>query len=311
MCLLRIILLLSLAMLTGGCSLSDSSSQDHNTRPFEHALGVIEIPEDPQRVVTLNGASLDAMIALDLKPVGTVLNEPVEDQFLFLRSGLAGVTRVGTIAEPSLEMILTLQPDLMLGETIVSRDTYSPLSQVAPTILARTESLGGWRNMFRFYADALGKVEEAESYITHYEKKTESFREQLNNPDLVVSIVRLYTDSISIYHKGSFAGAVLEDVGLKRPESQQGEIVQQSISKELLPQADGDVIFLWSDSEQPQELIKNLQSDPIWNRLEAVKRGQVYVVPGYWIGFGPLAANAILNDLFKYLLEPQADQNES
>jgi iron complex transport system substrate-binding protein len=74
--------------------------------------------------------------------------------------------------------------------------------------------------------------------------------------------------------------------------------------------ADGDVIFLWTgensveDNVRSQQQIDALQRDPLWQRLKAVQAGRVYRVPSYWIGNGPIAANAILDDLFKYLVEP-------
>ncbi|PSB23096.1 iron-siderophore ABC transporter substrate-binding protein, partial [filamentous cyanobacterium CCP2] len=46
---------------------------------------------------------------------------------------------------------------------------------------------------------------------------------------------------------------------------------------------------------------------PLWSTLSAVQQGRVYEVPGYWIGDGPIAANAVIDDLFKYLVEtPQS-----
>jgi iron complex transport system substrate-binding protein len=41
----------------------------------------------------------------------------------------------------------------------------------------------------------------------------------------------------------------------------------------------------------------------LWQQLNAVKQGKVYQVPDYWIGYGPLAANAVIDDLYKYILD--------
>jgi len=47
--------------------------------------------------------------------------------------------------------------------------------------------------------------------------------------------------------------------------------------------------------------LEQLKASPLWRNLKAVKENKVYVVPSYWIGSGMLAANAIIDDLFKYL----------
>ncbi|NJL39090.1 MAG: ABC transporter substrate-binding protein, partial [Leptolyngbyaceae cyanobacterium SM1_4_3] len=89
--------------------------------------------------------------------------------------------------------------------------------------------------------------------------------------------------------------------------------IQISISRELLSQSDGDVLFVWTaenEAEANQKAQKNLeelQHDPLWKTLDVVQKNKVYFVPSYWIGAGPIAANAVIDDLFKYLIEtPQS-----
>lgn len=50
-----------------------------------------------------------------------------------------------------------------------------------------------------------------------------------------------------------------------------------------------------------QQLI--MKTNPLWQKLKAVQNNRVYLVPDYWIGSGILAANAIVDDLYKYLLD--------
>jgi iron complex transport system substrate-binding protein len=84
--------------------------------------------------------------------------------------------------------------------------------------------------------------------------------------------------------------------------------VQVSIGNELIEKAEGDVIFIWTGqntsqgNETAKKNLEQLLSNPIWKNLKAVKENHVYVVPSYWIGSGMLAANAIVDDLFKYLI---------
>jgi ABC-type Fe3+-hydroxamate transport system substrate-binding protein len=65
--------------------------------------------------------------------------------------------------------------------------------------------------------------------------------------------------------------------------------------------------FLISDEfdadAAPDTALARLKADPLWSRLKAVQQNHVYEVPGYWIGFEPIAANAVVNDLFKYLVD--------
>ena len=81
------------------------------------------------------------------------------------------------------------------------------------------------------------------------------------------------------------------------------------ISKELLHRADSDAMFVWTFNnneevaEDTQAALEELKADPLWLQLNAVQQGQVYDVPSYWIGMGPIAANLVLDDLSRHLVE--------
>ena len=50
-----------------------------------------------------------------------------------------------------------------------------------------------------------------------------------------------------------------------------------------------------------------MQAIPLWFKLKAVQQGKVYQVGSYWVGTSPLAANRVIDDLFKFLLKnPQS-----
>ena len=282
----------------------------------EHVTGTACVPNQIQRLVTLDGVTFEYAIASGLSPIATAVGGSVDH----MAEQVAQVQNVGQSGEPSLEQILTLKPDLIVGLDY-NQGAYAQASQIAPTMLFRFEHSGQWKESFQQMAADLGQSAAAEQTMTAYVARTAEFKAQmadrLNN--LQVSVVRIYPDTINLYLRDSFAGSVLQDVGLARPPAQDiaaadantrfGNPIQTSISRELLEQADGDVIFLWTGestaeaAEAAEQNLQVLQQDPLWQKLKAVQQGQVYQVPSYWIGSGPIAANAVLDDLFKYLVE--------
>ncbi|WP_250123966.1 iron-siderophore ABC transporter substrate-binding protein [Chroococcidiopsis sp. CCMEE 29] len=300
--------------------LSNSQSAA-DVRAITHAMGETRVPVNPQRVVALLG-SLDNILALGVNPIGSadVVKPYLEDR-------AKGIESVGNDLEPNLETILALKPDMILGLALASEvSIYGKLSQIAPTVLAPSEHSGEWKEVLMKQAEALGKTEKAEQMMTDYYTRLEKFKAQMGDRlnQIQVSVVRVYPESINLYLKDSFCGTVLQDAGLSRPPSQDldaaaakfisGNSIQLSISKELLEQADGDVIFLWTTgsnqeiAQQAKTALARLKADPLWSQLKAVKQGKVYEVPGYWIGDGPLAANAVIDDLFKYLVPSEEQQ---
>jgi iron complex transport system substrate-binding protein len=299
-------------MLEGDRSLSSHRTPATQTRVIHHALGNTTVPINPQRIVTLDGSGLENVLALGLKPVGTVLNGEKDQQPPHLDGKLSGIERVGTIPQPSLEKILSLKPDLMLSIIEVSSNLYPKLTQIAPTVLAPFEGGDSWKESLNIHADALGKSELAQQWMQRYQERLATFQQQMGKrlENLEVSVVRIYPEGPSLYLPDSFSGEILQEAGLSRPPSQRGTGGQRRISQELLSQADGDVLFLWTSDDDIADrdtALERLKSDPLWSQLKAVQQNKVYEVPGYWIGFGPLAANAVVDDLFKYLLPTERE----
>lgn len=311
---------LLLTLIIAGCNhgtmnsppASVSSSDCHLVR---HDRGETCVPNNPQRMVVLGG--LDYALSLGIKPIGS---DGVSHEF-YLQEFVDGIEEVGGNDAPSLERILALKPDFILGGDYIN-SSYSNLSQIAPTVLISYNHSGEWKDFFMHYAEVLGKTAEAEKVMARYYQRLEDFQQQMGTrtAEIDVSIVRVYPTHINIYLKDSFCGTVVADAGLSRPSSQDltaseaqslfGNSIQYEVSQEKIPEIDGDVIFLWTYGyqqaifQQAQAEKEKLKADPLWSTLTAVQQGRVYEVPGYWIGDGPIAANRVIDDLFKYLVNP-------
>ena len=284
-------------------------------RQVEHSAGITCVPEKFERLVTLDPASLESAIALGIKPVGSVISAFSSHW----RDQMTGVNNVGTMGEPNLESVLGIKPDLIIGFDHL-QSMYSLLSKIAPTVLLKFENSGQWKQVFHNVSVALGKEETAKEVTENYYRRLAEFQEKMGEDlaKIQVSVVRVYPDKINLYLRDSFCGLVLQDAGLSRPESQNftasaakklfGNPIQVSISKEVIEKADGDVIFIWTyennakGNQTAKKKLEELQANPLWKNLKAVQANKVYVVPDYWVGSGMLAANAIIDDLFKYLI---------
>jgi len=291
------------------------SNLETECRPVQHAMGETCIPLEPQRVVTLGGTTLESALVMDVRPLAAQA-----DALPHLDSKLEGIELLGWPL--NLEQVVALKPDLIIGlASGPEQETYNLLSPIAPTVLASDQTSGDWQGVVQFMGQVLGKPETADQVIIDYQKRIETLQQQLGGqPQAIeVSVIRLYQDKISVYLEDSFIGNILTDAGVEQPLAQQlnanqalaalGNPIQIYLSQERLADADGDVIFVVVYDYQPQieqELqakLKDLQADPLWSRLEAVQQDQIYPVGSHWIVSGPLAAQAVLDDLFEYLVE--------
>lgn len=66
---------------------------------------------------------------------------------------------------------------------------------------------------------------------------------------------------------------------------------------------DGDIMFVLANRKEDKEAFEKILQKPLGKRLKAVQPGHVYFVDNLsWTGSNLLAADAVINDLYKYLV---------
>ncbi|NCJ07710.1 ABC transporter substrate-binding protein [Synechococcales cyanobacterium C] len=278
-------------------------STTEDCRTISHSMGETCVPNEPQKVVVLT--HLDNTLTLGIKPIGASTKNDNKFSSLLIEQ-TKEIENVGLLGEPSLEKLVQLNPDLIV--LAYPRQIYTQLSEIAPTVLFwdQDEAYENWKDIFNAYANVLGKTKEANEILNDYQQRVIDFRnamgDRLSNTE--VSIVNFFANDVRLYLKQSFAGQILEEVGLPRPpEQDKDEWSVEHLSLEAIPQMAGDVIFLTLGGHE-QSKLDQFTSHPLWSQLEAVQKGRVYEVSSrVWIGGEtPVAANLVLDDLFKYLI---------
>ncbi|MFC7439668.1 ABC transporter substrate-binding protein [Laceyella putida] len=285
-----------------GCSSSPAPKEKatEQTRTIQHAMGTTKVPAEPKRVVVLTNEGLEAALALGVKPVGAVESFTAKPFYKHLLAETKGVKTVGNEHEPNLETIASLKPDLIIGNKMRQEKVYSQLNAIAPTVFAE-ELRGDWKVNFDLYAKALNKEAEGKKVLADYEKKVQEVKQ--NAGDLLqqkVSVIRFMAGKTRIYQQQSFTGVLLKDVGFARTELGQKDDFAMEISKEQIPQGDGDIIFYFTYDEgdkkgdaQEQEIT----NDPLWKNLTAVKNNRAFKVDDViWNTAGGVKAAMIMLD---------------
>ena len=271
-------------------------------REITHAMGVTEVPDDPQRVVILTNEGTEALLYLGLVPVGAAQSWGGDPWYDHIAAPLADTAPLGTELAVNLEILATLEPDLILGTKVRQEAIYPQLSAIAPTIM--TETIGGeWQDNLRFYADAIGRSAEGEAAITGFAERTEKLHDALGDAvNEQISMVRFSPNRTRIYYKDTFSGLALNQIGFQRPAAQDRDEFATEVTKERIPEMEGDRIFYFSDDLDGDEASANLDewlNDPLWLNLNAVKAGKAQRVSEViWNNAGGIyAAHLMLDDI--------------
>lgn len=251
------------------------SAQTAQKRIVKHELGETEITGDPKRVVALEYSFVDGLWELGVTPVG-IAQEKDKDV-----EGLIGkkieYTPVGTRQQPSLEVISSLQPDLIIGDLNRHKDIYKDLQKIAPTIILKSRNSTYQENLSSFatIGEALNKQKEAEQRLIKHKEIIAEFKKRVpagDSRNVMLGVFR--ADSLSAHGAKSFDGELLEMIGIKNAIQDAAEPTVK-ISLEQMVQWDPDVIFL---AEADDALLNEWKQNPLWNNITAVKNQEVHKV---------------------------------
>lgn len=278
-----------------------TTEPDAGTRTVEHAMGITEVPADPQRVVVLDSSFLDAALALGVVPVGATEASDGFGMPDYLAAEVPDIAVVGLTNEPNLEAIAALDPDLIFGAKVRHEALYDKLSGIAPTVFTASSGTN-WKDGLAVTADALGRADEARALLEDYEARAADVGERVDADGSRASIVRfLLPDEIRLYGPATFSGTVLTDIGFDLGEHDWNQYSMALISGEQLGLADADVVFATAyggtDTAQFEDAFSSLQ--PLWDSVPAVADGrQHWVADDTWMtGIGLIGAGLILDDV--------------
>lgn len=297
-----------LLVLLTACDRSTTGSAAPNLAGQEmtDAVGrVVRIPAAPQRILALSELDLDALLALGLRPAGATNARGSDRPPAYLGARAAGIESLGSFAQPSLDRIVVLQPDLILAGSQTDPERLAQLEAIAPTVVSFVPG-EFWQDSFRRIAKAVGRPDEGQRVLDEYQARAAALRDKLAaHAGESVSIVRLTPNGPMFMLGDAFAGRVLADLGLVRPPAQRapGAGHGPPLSRERLADIDGEWLFIGNYTPDPNS-VTALRGEPAFAGLHAARLGHVREVDAtLWtmIG-GPLAAQAVLDDVERAML---------
>ncbi len=299
-----------LATVLSGCGSTgtgtDSQAQAApagETRTVRHAMGETEIAGTPERVVVLDTGELDAALALGVTPVGAVRTDVSDALPAYIEDAgvdAGDIAAVGTIAEPDLEAIAALEPDLVLSNSVRHAGIYEQLSGIAPTVFAGAVG-ESWQENLLLAGEALGRADRAQELLDEHAARAEEVGALFGDPAATeVSVVRFLDGTlIRLYGEGSFIGSVLADVGFARPQVQRTAETFVEISPEQVSQADGDLLFHAAYGADGAAAAGQVTAGPLWGSVPVVQAGRAFEVDDdrWFLALGPIGARLVLDDL--------------
>ncbi|MBO8156655.1 MAG: ABC transporter substrate-binding protein [Bacillaceae bacterium] len=299
-----------LLMTIAACGQAGNSSEaekkkdgDDSGIVIEHEMGKTNIPEAPQKIVALEFSFVDALASLDISPIG-IADDNDESRIIEpIREKIGDYTSVGTRKQPSLEIISSLQPDLIIADLQRHKEIYQDLSEIAPTIVIN--SLGadydGIVSGFITIAEAVGQKEKGQQVLNEHKQRMEEIRALVPEDENRTVLPAVVASSGFFAHNyASYTGSLLESIGLKNA-MQTGDERYNKINLEQLIELNPDIIFNMQAGEAT--ILDEWKDNPLWEEIEAVKTDSIYRVDrNMWSRFrGLISSEKILEDAVELL----------
>lgn len=288
-----------------------NENKEDTSYTVEHAMGTTTIEKTPEKVVVLTNEGTEALLALEVTPVGAVQSWLGDPWYDHIKEDMTDVEVVGVEHEVNLEKIAALKPDLIIGNKLRQEAVYEQLSAIAPTVFSDTLR-GDWKDNFTLYSKALNLEEKGKEVLSQFDAHLDEVKQNLGDKvDQEISVVRFMASQSRIYYTDSFSGVIFDQLGFKRA-SQQTELFTADnklgnlaieVGKEVIPKMDADVLFYFTYAPQGDQAALDTATewtnDPLWKNLNAVKSGNVHEVSdAVWnTAGGVLAANIMLDEI--------------
>lgn len=198
-----------------------------------------------------------------------------------------GAVKVGNPMNPDLEIIKSLNPDVVVSVDTLGED-YKKLftDNNIPSEFIDLTTLEGLKTSISTLGERFNKSEKASEILNELKNKEKEFSAQSKEDKKDVLVVFAAPGSMMIATPSSYIGNLVEKVGANN-------IVKDdkkpfvSYSNEEIVKLNPDMVLVMTHGmpEQAKRMAEEkFASDPAWSRIEAVKEGKVYYLENGYFG---------------------------
>jgi iron complex transport system substrate-binding protein len=284
-CFLIFAVIISLLAAATSCQNQDEQ-KNKETVSFTDALGrVVEVEKSPEKVAALLGSFADVWVLS-----GGELCAAAEDAWEDFGLSLNGAVNIGGAHSPSLELLISSDPDFVIASASTASNIEMKDSLEAMGITVAyfdVDNFNDYLNMLDICTDITGRKDLYEQNGIAIKKQIDEIKTQYANsniPENERKILLLRAASSFVKAKGksgTILGEMLADIGCINIADSDATLLD-NLSVEAIIREEPYHIFvvtMGSDTDAAKKSIENLiKENPAWSTLEAVKSGRLHIM---------------------------------
>ncbi|MEO3928725.1 iron-siderophore ABC transporter substrate-binding protein [Micromonosporaceae bacterium B7E4] len=273
----------------------------------------IRLDRPAQRVVGLEWSEVEQLVTLGVMPVGAA--DPKGYATWVTAAKLdPGVKDVGTRAEPSVDSIVALQPDLVVARANRGAELVAQLEKYVPVLVTAGsdagDNIGRMRREFEMIATAVGRTDQAKKVLGDFDAALADGKAKIAAAGAAgqqFAIADGYleggTVSIRMFGQGTFVSQLGAQLGLRNAWPGRGDPMwdlDQTDVEGLTALKNADVRFLYNASDGDDVFTGGLAGNPIWRSMPFVQQQKLHRMPnGIWTFGGPLSGIQYVEQLVR------------
>jgi ABC-type Fe3+-hydroxamate transport system substrate-binding protein len=263
------------------------------SRTVNDELGrTVEVPDHPHRVACLIPSVVD--IVYSLGAGGDVV--AISDFTKYPKEALQKPS-IGLPINPSIETIVALHPDLVLGSgDLNTLEFVGHLERVdIPVFMVNPHGLEGIYTSILSLAKALNRETDANALVSRLRARVDAVKTRIAGKPKLRIFMAIWYDPVMTVGKRAFISEIIEAAGGL---SVTDDIAQEwpTVSLETIVSRQPDALLLVESGSKIT--IADLKMQPGWKHLKAVREGRVYYIDDRIQYPSPIAFDA-LEDLAK------------
>ena len=241
------------------------------------AKGEFTLDKTPSRVVALEYSFVDALAQVGVSPVGVADDNNVDRILPQVREKIAAWQSVGTRSQPSLEVIASLKPDLIIADPSRHTAVFEELKKIAPTVMfdSRHESYQENLETAQKIGDLVGKSAEMKAKINEHNDYIANIAKNLGVQGKKASFGTSREDKFNIQNDNGYVGSFLTTLGFA-PTKLNSDQAFVEINLEQLVMEKPEYLFI--AHYRDESIARKWEAEPLWKAIPAVKANHVYSV---------------------------------
>lgn len=244
---------------------------------IKDAKGEFTLDKTPSRVVALEYSFVDALAQVGVSPVGVADDNKVDRILPQVREKIAAWQSVGTRSQPSLEVIASLKPDLIIADPSRHTAVFEELKKIAPTVMfdSRHESYQENLETAQKIGDLVGKSAEMKAKINEHNDYIANIAKNLGVQGKKASFGTSREDKFNIQNDNGYVGSILTTLGFA-PTKLNSDQAFVEVNLEQLVMEKPEYLFI--AHYRDESIARKWEAEPLWKAIPAVKANHVYSV---------------------------------